>query len=185
MGQFECGSGIEVEPEHRRRILGRCLPATVGLKIFAVPSAKRPAPPSFRRRMALSMYRWIAFPKALGLSNPCTASTFIVLRATALWSPDGPPQNSLGTQPDRPLTRRVAHFDFERLRSSTGLEAGGNLWITCEYLTRRCRQIAGQSLDCSVQLRCHRKVSVRSRNITIFADPFECPPFAQSERKFT
>jgi hypothetical protein len=105
--QFECGSGIEVEPEHRRRIFGRCLPATVGLKIFAVPSAKRPAPPSFRRSMAVPIYRWIAFPKALGLSNPCTASTFIVLRATAQRSPNDPPQNALDTQPTR-----LIHFGY-------------------------------------------------------------------------
>ena len=63
-------------------------PAIIGLKVFFVPCAGRLASPIFQRWMTLSIYRWIALPKALWFSNPCTASSFTAPRAMSRWNPN-------------------------------------------------------------------------------------------------
>ena len=68
-------------------------PAIIGLKVFFVPCAGRLASPIFQRWMTLSIYRWIALPKALWFSNPCTASSFTAPRVMSRWNPNEPIPN--------------------------------------------------------------------------------------------
>src|ERR1700682_6362823 len=68
--EFDCGSQIDVDRSKRRCIFVGWRPAIIGLKVFFVPCAGRLASPIFHRWMTLSIYRWIALPKALWFSNP-------------------------------------------------------------------------------------------------------------------
>jgi hypothetical protein len=59
-------------------------PVIVGLKILGALIAERLAQPSFRQRTYIrGTYRWIAFRKALRLSNQSAEVTFTAPRATA------------------------------------------------------------------------------------------------------
>ena|SRR5712664_98064 len=88
--EFDCGSQIDVDRSKRRCIFVGWRPAIIGLKVFFVPCAERLASPIFHRWMTLSIYRWIALPKALGFSNACTASSFTAPRAMSRWNPNEP-----------------------------------------------------------------------------------------------
>src|SRR6266852_3504474 len=91
--EFDCGSQIDVDRSKRRCIFVGWRPAIIGLKVFFVPCAGRLASPIFHRWMTLSIYRWIALPKALRFSNPCTASSFTAPRAMSRWNPNEPIPN--------------------------------------------------------------------------------------------
>jgi hypothetical protein len=91
--EFDCGSQIDVDRSKRRCMIVRWRPAIIGLKVFFVPCAGRLASPIFQRWMTLLIYRWIALPKALWFSNPCTASSFTAPRVMSRWNPNEPIPN--------------------------------------------------------------------------------------------
>jgi hypothetical protein len=97
VSEFDCGSQIDVDRSKRRCIFVGWRPAIIGLKVFFVPCAGRLASPIFQRWMTLLIYRWIALPKALWFSNPCTASSFTAPRVMYRWNPNEPIPNALGT----------------------------------------------------------------------------------------
>src|SRR5450631_1732878 len=109
--EFDCGSQIDVDRSKRRCIFVGWRPAIIGLKVFFVPCAGRLASPIFQRWMTLSIYRWIALPKALWFSNPCTASSFTAPRVTSRWNPNDPPQNALGTPTNSLNPFWISHVD--------------------------------------------------------------------------
>jgi hypothetical protein len=65
------------------------LSSTIGLKIFGVLIAEKPAQPGFRRRTDGTHLR-IGCPKALGSSRSNVAVTFTALHAIARWNRNDP-----------------------------------------------------------------------------------------------
>jgi hypothetical protein len=139
--EFDCGSQIDVDRSKRRCIFVGWRPAIIGLKVFFVPCAGRLASPIFHGWMTLSIYRWIALPKALGFSNPCTASSFTARRAMSRWNPNEPIPNGdhvtrrtetaravVGERADR---RRVSEAEnFFRCNICGGyLDARDYVWV--------------------------------------------------------
>jgi len=114
---------LNLDRRNRRCMFVGWRPASIGLKTTAVPSAKRPALPSFRRWITLSIYGWIAFPKALGLSKPCTASPFTAPRAMSRWTPNERVIMRIRRCTDGQRVHESEHF-FDARRSAAGSMRG-------------------------------------------------------------
>jgi hypothetical protein len=137
--EFDCGSQIDVDRSKRRCMIVGWRPAIIGLKVFFVPCAGRLASPIFQRWMTLSIYRWIALPKALWFSNPCTASSFTAPRVMFRWNPNEPiPNGDHSKNRDRagrcstsaPTGVAFARSSFFRCKACNGwIDARDLVWI--------------------------------------------------------
>jgi hypothetical protein len=145
--EFDCGSQIDVDRSKRRCMIVGWRPAIIGLKVFFVPCAGRLASPIFQRWMTLLIYRWIALPKALWFSNPCTASSFTAPRVMFRWNLMNPSQTAITRRIEtardgarrarRQASRLRGRVFFDARRATAGSTRG--IWFGLRMTKARCR----------------------------------------------